>query len=46
MEVNNNSTVRSVWNTLRFTYGIVPIVAGLDKFTDLLAKWDLYCTQE
>src|SRR5205085_5910965 len=23
-------------------FGIVPIVAGLDKFTDILAKWDNY----
>jgi hypothetical protein len=27
---------------LRFTFGIVPIVAGLDKFTDLLTNWDMY----
>ncbi len=28
---------------LKFTYGLVPIVAGLDKeFTNLLADWDKY----
>jgi uncharacterized membrane protein YphA (DoxX/SURF4 family) len=39
---NSNDTVRSVWTLLRFTFGIVPIVAGLDKFTDLLTNWDMY----
>jgi len=27
---------------LRVTYGLVPIVAGLDKFTNLLADWPAY----
>lgn len=31
--------VRSVQQTLRFTFGLVPIVAGLDKFTNFLAHW-------
>jgi len=39
---NSNQIVRSVWMVLRFTFGIVPIVAGLDKFTDLLTNWDMY----
>ena len=38
----STSTVHSVWSTLRFVFGIVPIVAGLDKFTDLLTNWDMY----
>jgi len=38
----SNDTVRSVWMVLRFTFAIVPIVAGLDKFTDLLTNWDMY----
>jgi uncharacterized membrane protein YphA (DoxX/SURF4 family) len=42
MEAANNQTLKSVWTTLRFTYGLVPIVAGLDKFTDLLTYWDAY----
>jgi hypothetical protein len=42
METKNNSTVISVWKTLYLTYGIVPIVAGLDKFTNLLTKWEFY----
>ena len=39
---NSNQTVKSVWTVLRFTFGIVPIVAGLDKFTDVLTNWDVY----
>ncbi len=39
---NSNQTLRSVFTLLKFTYGIVPIVAGLDKFTELLTDWDQY----
>jgi hypothetical protein len=27
---------------LKFTFGLVPIVAGLDKFTNLLTDWTAY----
>ena len=27
---------------LKYTYGIVPIVAGLDKFTNILTDWTQY----
>ena len=27
---------------LRITFGLVPVVAGIDKFTDLLVDWDMY----
>jgi uncharacterized membrane protein YphA (DoxX/SURF4 family) len=30
------------WWTLRLTYGLVPIVAGADKFTNLLVDWKQY----
>jgi uncharacterized membrane protein YphA (DoxX/SURF4 family) len=30
------------WWTLRLVYGLVPIVAGLDKFTNLLTDWKSY----
>ncbi|MFI5154143.1 MAG: hypothetical protein ACHQET_12460 [Chitinophagales bacterium] len=36
------ATVKQIQNTLRLTYGIVPIVAGLDKFTNLLTHWPDY----
>lgn len=40
--VTSGQTVRSVTVILRITFGIVPIVAGADKFTDLLVNWDMY----
>lgn len=36
------ATVKQLQNTLRLTYGVVPIVAGLDKFTNLLTNWPDY----
>ncbi len=36
------ATVNQLQNTLRLTFGIVPIVAGLDKFTNLLTNWADY----
>jgi uncharacterized membrane protein YphA (DoxX/SURF4 family) len=36
------ATVKQLQGVLRFTYGIVPIVAGLDKFTNLLCNWSDY----
>lgn len=37
-----NKTLKNVWTVLFFTYGIVPIVAGFDKFLHLLANWEQY----
>ena len=34
--------LRSVWATLKAVYVIVPVVAGLDKFTNLLVDWTKY----
>jgi uncharacterized membrane protein YphA (DoxX/SURF4 family) len=34
--------VESVQRLMRYTYGLVPIVAGLDKFTNLLTDWKNY----
>jgi uncharacterized membrane protein YphA (DoxX/SURF4 family) len=31
-----------VWTILKYTYGLVPIVAGLDKFTNILTDWSQY----
>jgi uncharacterized membrane protein YphA (DoxX/SURF4 family) len=36
------TTVGRVISILRITYGLVPIGAGADKFTDLLVNWDQY----
>jgi uncharacterized membrane protein YphA (DoxX/SURF4 family) len=37
-----NKPVSATFNLLRITFGIVPIVAGLDKFTDILTHWENY----
>ena len=43
MEITSSERViKSVWTVLRITFGIVPIVAGADKFADLLVDWDMY----
>jgi uncharacterized membrane protein YphA (DoxX/SURF4 family) len=36
------ATVKQLSQTLRVTFGVVPIVAGLDKFTNLLTHWSDY----
>jgi len=30
------------WGILRLVYGLVPLLAGLDKFFNLLTNWDQY----
>lgn len=30
------------WMTLRVTYGLIPVLAGLDKFLNLLTDWTRY----
>jgi uncharacterized membrane protein YphA (DoxX/SURF4 family) len=42
MNTSEDTTVASVWRTLRLVFGIVPVVAGLDKFTNLLVDWPKY----
>lgn len=37
-----NQAIAPTFNLLKVTFGIVPIVAGLDKFTNLLTQWDAY----
>jgi hypothetical protein len=36
------SQVERVISILRWTYGLVPIAAGADKFVHLLTNWDQY----
>lgn len=39
----NTHKVHNVWRMLKLTYGIVPIVAGLDKLgLDLIVNWAQY----
>jgi uncharacterized membrane protein HdeD (DUF308 family) len=33
---------RKIHQILRITFGVVPIVAGIDKFTNLLTHWENY----
>jgi uncharacterized membrane protein HdeD (DUF308 family) len=40
--VNLKQSIKPIFNLLKFTFGIVPIVAGLDKFTNLLTHWENY----
>ena len=35
-------SIKHPFNLLKFTFVIVPIVAGLDKFTNLLTDWTQY----
>ena len=41
-ELSLNQSIRPVFTILRYTFGIVPIVAGFDKFTDQLTNWEKY----
>jgi hypothetical protein len=34
--------IQQNWQALRLTYGLVAVLAGLDKFFHLLANWDAY----
>jgi len=43
METTNlNQTLKPTFNLLKLTFGLVPIIAGLDKFTNLLTHWENY----
>ncbi len=37
-----NKSLTQIFNLLKFTFVIVPIVAGADKFTNLLTHWQQY----
>jgi uncharacterized membrane protein YphA (DoxX/SURF4 family) len=37
-----STTIERVVTIMRLTYGLVPIVAGADKFTHYLVDWDQY----
>ena len=38
------SNVEWVKNVLKYTFGLVPIVAGLDKFAKILTDWSQYAS--
>jgi hypothetical protein len=37
-----NHVVQTTHTTLKYLFGLVPIVAGADKFTHFLTAWDAY----
>ncbi len=37
-----NQALKPSFTLLKLTFGIVPIVAGLDKFTNVLTNWEQY----
>jgi uncharacterized membrane protein YphA (DoxX/SURF4 family) len=37
-----DTRINQAWWTLRLTFGVIPIVAGLDKFFNLLTHWEQY----
>jgi uncharacterized membrane protein YphA (DoxX/SURF4 family) len=41
-ETTERKLVDSVWWTFRLSFGLVPVVAGLDKFLNLLTFWPKY----
>lgn len=40
-----NTNVQLVKTILKYTFGLVPIVAGLDKFTNILTDWSQYLSE-
>ncbi|MAB58411.1 MAG: hypothetical protein CL524_12835 [Aequorivita sp.] len=40
--VTKTSEIHNIQNLLKAVFIIVPIVAGLDKFFNILAQWDTY----
>lgn len=40
--LNVNLSIKPTFNLLKLTFGLVPIIAGLDKFTNLLTQWENY----
>lgn len=42
VSTTTKTAVERVTQILTFTYGIVPIVAGADKFFHILVNWDQY----
>lgn len=39
---NLQQAIKPIFILLKFTFGLLPIVAGLDKFTNILTDWEQY----
>jgi hypothetical protein len=42
MARNSEKILYSAWRALRLTFGLVPLLAGLDKFFNILTDWAQY----
>jgi uncharacterized membrane protein YphA (DoxX/SURF4 family) len=42
MPADKTESLSSIYLPLRLTYGLVPVVAGLDKFFNVLTDWGKY----
>ncbi len=42
LESTKSLSLATTWKILRYAFGLVPIVAGLDKFTNILVNWESY----
>lgn len=42
METTQTLQVKQIQNVLKYVFVVVPIVAGLDKFTNILTDWTQY----
>ena len=40
--MTSNPRLHHAWWTLRIGLGLMPLLAGLDKFLNLLANWEMY----
>lgn len=38
----NEMKFNHLWTISRYVYGLVPIVIGADKFTNLIVNWNIY----
>jgi uncharacterized membrane protein YphA (DoxX/SURF4 family) len=43
---NNKREIANVQLILKLTFGLIPIVAGLDKFTNILTDWSKYLSPD
>lgn len=41
-DLNRTPRLESLYRPLWLTYGLVPLLAGLDKFTNILTDWSAY----
>jgi uncharacterized membrane protein YphA (DoxX/SURF4 family) len=42
VDATERKVIDSIWWTLRLSFGLVPLLAGLDKFLNLLTEWPKY----